>query len=292
MISTLPTRRGITLTVVICITFSALSIPFVFIGCGTARFRSSQDWSNVTDARLMKTCHVGNYGSGVVLSCDERGCYVLTCAHLVHPKKPMDVYVFSPQQGYKRYETEVVAHGDKQASDLALLRLLDPPSVSPWRYFTLQLASDLGKGEHRSATIMNIGLGAEKRPWIFTARVFEYVSNTTGLIETTPDGKRRQVVRGCMHGGITSANSGSPIFDGQDLLGLASASPEMGPEKDADGTLVLYKGIEVSTPSTIRAFLTTAGFEWILHQMDARLTTSEEHNGETRTEGNHDVSSK
>jgi hypothetical protein len=111
-----------------------------------------------------------------------------------------------------------------------------------------------------------LSFGAEARPWCIDAPMF---ANSTNVTTVRPDASgqtRWTIVKGLLHGGILEANSGSPVFDGERLVGLVESSPGVGayrPLEDAThggpdastSAPQLIQGVVTSVPQTIRAFL-------------------------------------
>lgn len=223
-------------------------------GCGLSGVRRSQDWSAVSDARLDLACHVDGYGSGVLVSCDEGGARVLTCAHLVEDDSTVSVYFRDRGAGaWVSYEASVVRRTHPHREDLALLEIRTPafhltPRVTP-------IAEPPPEGSEFTASVVNIAFGAEKRPLVLDLPALSHVSAVTTV---NPDSEGRtswRIAKTLVHGGVREANSGSPVFVGDALLGLAESAP--GFAARPGGSLLV--GVTVTAPASVREVLAEAG---------------------------------
>jgi len=234
-----------------------LLVLLVTSGCGSAAFRDSQDWSAATDPRLFHTCQVTDWGSGVWLAQGDEGAYVLTCAHVLEGATKVDVFIVNPEtRRYERFRAEVVLVSHIHKEDLALLRLdRNPPFAAP---FKTRLASPLSRTEPRKVQLMNVSFGAEQQPFVLTfpllavkATVSSYLPDDEGKTEWALD-------KGLLHGGIREANSGSPVFEGEGLVGLVEMSPFFGSSEANPHELI--SGISISLPETVSEFLLKGGY--------------------------------
>jgi hypothetical protein len=232
-------------------------------GCGGATFRDHQDWTQITDARLFRTCQVTEWGSGVWLAHTEGVSYVLTCAHVLEGARWVKVHIVNPKSGsYESFDAEALYVGHPHKEDLALLRLCKAPAFA--EPFKTRLAFPTGEGEASRATVMNISFGAEDKPFALefpmvpvTQKISSYLPDSAGTTEWT-------LTKGLMHGGITQANSGSPVFTGTALYGLVESSPfialidhKSSASTQPQSTLVI--GVCTSIPDNVESFLRQVG---------------------------------
>ena len=200
-----------------------LIIALLVTGCGLSRIRSSQDWTDVKDDRLYLACHVGNYGSGVFLRYDCRDALVLTCSHLTKSGSDVSIYYYSRRDGaYKKCNGMVVAASHPHKEDLALVQCKDidlerDPFVVP-----LVAEESFTRGE---LTVMNIAFGAEDRPFALDCPAFKYKQDVETVIEDKDGSSKCSLLKVLLHGGISQANSGSPVFRGNELVGLVESAP-------------------------------------------------------------------
>ena len=221
-------------------------------GCANMSVRRSQDWSQVDDPRLFKTVQVGNWGSGVIVEHSRDRMLVLTCAHLVEDGESVDVFrVNSDTRRYEKRKARVMYRGHPHKDDLALLTVHDPPP--PRLPFVLALAGDFEEGEERAAAIMNVSCGADKRPFAWEGRIFQCTVDVSSVIPDRNGRTRWQLPTGILHGGVTQANSGSPVFEGERLVGLNESSPGIGNKGNT-----YYTGVQTSLPQTVRSFMVEA----------------------------------
>lgn len=219
-------------------------------GCGLAKARRAQDWTEVTDARLFRCCHVGNHGSGVLLMQDRDDLWILTNAHLV--SRVAKVHVVDPATRTWRETTAwVKALGDPVREDFALLRAEPLPFLQP---FTTKLAAPVESGAERTVDLMPISVTETPRVYALPA-----VGRRTGFANPVPPHAPIERDMLCVHGGVQQANSGTPVFDGERLVGLNELHPfDATLEKVGDDGQVRRQrvvGIGTSTPQAIEAFL-------------------------------------
>lgn len=223
-------------------------------GCGLASARSAQDWTAVTDPRLFRCCHVGNHGSGVLLLQDDKDLWILTNAHLV--SRVAKVHVVDPGTRRWRETTAwVVASGHPFSEDFALLRAEPLPFLQP---FVTRLASPLENGATRDVDLMPVSVRDTPRAYALPA-----VGRRTTFSNPVPARPPIERDMMCVHGGVQQANSGTPIFEGDRLVGLNELHPfDATFEKTAaDGQVGKQRvvGIGASTPQAIEAFLRAHG---------------------------------
>jgi hypothetical protein len=148
--------------------------------CGLASSRRSQDWRGIDDQRLLCTCHVGDYGCGVLLDYDGDQLRVLTCAHLVAQGEHVALWFFDEAAGrYVSYDGTVTARTHPHREDLALVvapaaRFHLPPQVVP-------IAAPLADGASCAVALANIAFGAEPRPFVLDAPALAHVANIRSL---------------------------------------------------------------------------------------------------------------
>jgi hypothetical protein len=228
-------------------------------GCGTSNFRNSQDWSGVTDARLLRTCHVGHYGSGLWLAHGPSGSYVLTVSHVVGDDDTMSVHLRNPKTDeYESYTGDVIERSHQHKEDLALLKLRKAPEWA--QPFTTPVGRDMKAFEMLKETeLMNIAFGAEKRPIVVTLpSTINDVSVRSVLADE--NGNTDWIVpKLLMYGGINEANSGSPAFAGQALVGLVESAPMFVIVREQGKADNGYMGIQLTAPNAIREFLKKSG---------------------------------
>ena len=231
-----------------------LSSALLLYGCGLASARRSQDWHDVTDARLLRCCHVDNHGSGVLLAQDHRDLWILTNAELV--SRVARVHVVDPAtRRWTETTAWVAASGDGRVSELALLRAEPLPFLPP---FATQLASPVADGSSREIDLLPVSVSDVPRAYRLPA--VGRRSAGTAVDATMPAVERERL---CVHGGLRQANSGTPIFDGDRLVGLTAPGALDAVLEDTgdDGAAMRRKvtGIAASTPQEIDAFLRTNG---------------------------------
>ncbi len=228
-------------------------------GCGSAAFRDKQDWSSVSDSRLYRACHVTNWGSGVWIAHADGVSYILTCAHVLEGATSAKVHLFNPAA--KRYETfaaDVLHAGHPHKEDLAVLRLRTAPAFA--EPFKTRLAPSAKEGQTQRAAVMNISFGAEDKPLAMEFPVVPVTQQVSSYIPDT-DGKTQWVLtKGLVHGGISQANSGSPVFVGTSLYGLVESAPMLGAIETRSSAstrpqTTLVSGACTSTPDDVEAFL-------------------------------------
>ncbi len=244
-------------------TLSSLRSAFVFLllatlvsSCaGHGHVRATQAWSEVDDPRLFRVCHVTNYGSGYCLQRTAERILILANAHVVGDADVVDIYLPNrTTRSYDHFEAEVLATAHPTKIDLALLVVRNPP---PGDHYELQLASPFDEGELREAAEL-LDITSPDRPASFSGPIVEQ----TVLWAGSPDdfgSTTYDVSVACLHGGILQANSGSPVFEGNQLIGINHYSPVQSFVRrvDASGARIedTVYGIGVTTPSRIRAFL-------------------------------------
>ena len=199
----------------------------------------------MTDERLFRCCHIGNDGSGVLLLQDRDALWILTNASVV--SRVAKVHVVDPStRSWRETTAWVAASGDPATADLALLRAEPLPFAGP---FTTKLASPIGDGTTRDVDLLPVSVSHTPRAYRLPA--VGRVDRTTAA-ETV-----------CVHGGVRQANSGTPIFDGDRLVGLAEPRTLDATIENVgtDGTVARRKvvGIGASTPQGIEAFLRANG---------------------------------
>lgn len=177
---------------------------------------------------------------------------VLTCAHLVKGNQSISVYVVDPDtRHYRRLSARVSKRTHPHKEDLALLTVENSPAVRTPLH--VGLADDFAEGEERKVAIMSVSIGAKERPSSWEGRIFQYTMSVSSFMPDESDGATWKLPKGTLHGGIVEANSGSPVFQGERLVGLAESSPGIG----IKGSEILT-GVQTSLPQTIRSFLVEA----------------------------------
>lgn len=228
---------------------SSLLLAFVAAtGCGLASARLSQDWSVVKDVRFFRCCHVGNQGSGVLLAQDDKALWILTNAHVV--SRVAKVHVVDPAtRRWQETTAWVVEAGDPEREDFALLRAEPLPFLPP---FATRLAAPIEDGAARNVDLLPVSVKDTPRAYALPA-----VGRRTSVANPPHAPFERDMV--CVHGGVQQANSGTPIFDGDRLVGLNERQPfDATLEKVGDDGQVAKRrvvGIGASTPQAIEAFL-------------------------------------
>ncbi len=249
-------RRGIVAGAIACV---------AICGCGTSGFRGGQDWSGVEDSRLLRTVHVTEYGSGILLAVDgAKGCfYVLTCAHLVEEGRPVDLWAVDPEaRRYVQFRGEVVGRSHPHREDLALVRArLGGESLPAYSRFAL--ADPVDPNNQRRVSLMNTAFGAEDRPFVLDLPLLGFRRNVSTAVPDEQGGSAWTQTKGLLYGGITEANSGSPVFAGNKLLGLVESSPGFA---DAPGSADVISGVVVSTPQEIETFLRECGHDLLIRK--------------------------
>jgi len=232
----------------------SLLLLLPFAACGLAKARIAQDWSTVTDPRLFRCCHVGNHGSGVLLAQDTENLWILTNAHLVD--RVAKVHVVDPTTR-RWHETTawVAARGMPQREDFALLRSEPLPFLQP---FVTKLAAPLENGAARTVDLLPVSVRDTPRAYALPA-----VGRRTTFSNPDPPHAPFEREMICVHGGVQQANSGTPVFDGDRLVGLNELHP-FDATFDAtgdDGQTVRKRvvGIGTSSPQAIDAFLRSHG---------------------------------
>ena len=224
-------------------------LVLLLTGCANMSVRRNQDWSQVNDPRLLKTVQVGNWGSGVIIEHLRERVLVLTCAHLVEDGEEVAVYAVNPDNRcYEKHLAHVVYRGHPHNDDLALLVIRE--RQKPSRSYVTELAEDFQEGEERPAAVMNVSRGAERSPFAWEGQVFQCTMDVSSVIPDRNGRTQWRVPGGVLHGGITEANSGSPVFEGDRLVGLCESSPGIGNKGN-----VYYTGVKTSLPQTVRCFL-------------------------------------
>ncbi len=245
----------------------ALVLLGTLSGCGAGAFRDRQDWSGVEDARLYRACHVTNFGSGVVLGCAGGDAYVLTCAHLVAEGASVGVYVPRPDgSGYQRFSGRVLVRSHPHKEDLALLQLDGKPEGIP-ADAKISLAQPLLDGEQTDVTVLSVSFGAEDRPAAADAKYLAHVATVSSIVPDKQGRTKWQLSKGLVHGGVRQANSGSPVFAGDALVGLCESSPAFA---NAPGGKQVLTGVMASRPGEILGFLGRHGY---LHLVRADKAT-------------------
>lgn len=225
------------------------------VGCGNMSIRRSQDWSEVQHPRFFRACQVGNWGSGVILEHTTSRMLVLTCAHLVEEGQSVAVYFVDPEQrAYSKVSGRVIHRSHPHKEDLALIEVTHCPA--PSREIRTHIAPQFSEGEERTVDIVNVAMGAQERPFAFQGPLFRHVGRVSTVIPDEKGQTEWTIAKGLMHGGILQANSGSPIFDHERLVGLTETSPGLAAR---DGEL--HQGIITSLPETLRRFLKRCGHE-------------------------------
>ena len=222
----------------------APSLLLALAACGLAAARQSQDWSKVTDPRLFRCCHIGNDGTGVLLAQDRDALWILTNASLV--SRVAKVHVVDPaSRDWRETTAWVVARSEENGTDLALLRA----APMPFPPFVTRLANPITDGTSRDVDLLPVSVSDTPRAYRLPA---------VGRMETST---ATEAV--CVHGGVRQANSGTPVFDGDRLVGLAQPRTitAMLENVGDDGTVAKKKvvGIGASTPQSIEAFLRANG---------------------------------
>lgn len=218
-------------------------------GCGLTTVRGSQDWIGVDDARLYRACHVGNYGSGVILRSDETGSLVLTCAHLVDDERRVKVhYRIRNADRWGAHTFRVLHRSHPHKEDLAILFSPQPlPQVS---LPPLTIAADVPA----SADLLSVAFGAENRPFALTVPSALYQSSVTTVIPDQAGETAWTIPKVLLHGGVFQANSGSPVMVGDELLGLVESSPGLAVIEGE-----VKQGVVVSSPANILEVIREAG---------------------------------
>lgn len=230
---------------------SSLLLAFVAAsGCGLASARLSQDWSAVKDPRFFRCCHVGNHGSGVLLAQDEKALWILTNAHVV--SRVAKVHVVDPAtRRWQETTAWVVAAGDPEREDFALLRAEPLPFLPP---FATRLAAPIENGTVRNVDLLPVSVEDTPRAYPLPA-----VGRRTTFANPNPPHAPFERDMVCVHGGVQQANSGTPIFDGDRLVGLNELHPFDATFENVgdDGRVAKQRvvGIGASTPQAIEAFL-------------------------------------
>jgi hypothetical protein len=242
-----------------------------FAGCGNLSTRLRQKWEGVEDPRLLKTCLVTNWGAGLWLAHTDDGSYVLTSANVTQRFETATVSLVGPgSRHFEEIEADVVARSHREKVALVLLRLQERPSFA--KPFTTRLAKPFKPGEERKLELM---VATVDRPFVDTLPVFEYrmrVGAKTDEYEDEDDDRDEAegtwwtVSRGCMHGGSIKVSPGSPVFEGEALVGLVEASPGMAKRKADDGTEELLIGATIGLPHDILAFLRDSKYAHLLAQ--------------------------
>ncbi len=230
-----------------------IALPVAATGCGLASARRNQDWSQVRDERLFRCCHVGNSGSGVLLLQDEQDLWILTNAHLV--SRCATIHVVDHKTRQWREFTGWVVASDATHADLALLRADPLPDREP---FVTRLAPPLADSERRGVELLPVSTATTPRPLHLPAVGRRAVVTAS---EASVGGGERDMM--CVFGGVKQANSGTPVFDGDRLMGLNELSPFAAQVANADGdgsgTPRQVTGIGASTPQAIDTFLREHG---------------------------------
>jgi hypothetical protein len=234
-------------------------------GCGNLSARLRQSWSEVSDPRLLKTCLVTNWGSGLWLAHNSKGSYVLTSANVLKGFDDATVSLVDPVlRRYEEFEADVVARSHREKVALVLLRLRERPSFA--KPFTTPLASPFKPGEERQVDLMII---TADRPVTDRLSVFEHkvrVGAKANEDVSDADGAWWTVSRGCMHGGSIKVRPGAPVFKGEALVGLVESSPGMAKRRNNDGTEELLIGATIGLPHDILAFLRESRYAHLLAQ--------------------------
>ena len=164
----------------------------------------------------------------------------------------MSIYYFSKRDGsYKNSRGKVVAASHPHKEDLALVQCEDidlkrDPFVVP-----VVAEESFTKGE---STVMNIAFGAEDRPFSLDCPAFKYKQDVETVIEDKDGSSKCSLLKVLLHGGISQANSGSPVFRGNELVGLVESAPGLA-IKDSN----LIQGVVVSSPESVSRFLADSG---------------------------------
>lgn len=234
-------------------------------GCQShASVRGQQDWTGDVDPRFYRVCHVTNYGSGVCIARAEDYLLILANAHVVGDSKSVTVYLPSSRTlEYQKFKADVIASAHPTKIDLALLIVHDPP---PGPSYKLNLAPDFEDGEYRESVEL-LDITTPDSPLIYEGPIVEH----TILWAGAPDDFGSQsydVSVGCLHGGILQANSGSPIFEGDRLVGIHHYSLFEAPVRrelpDGGSQTDTVRGLGVTTPARIRAFLEANNYDYVI----------------------------
>jgi len=228
------------------------------IGCGNLTTRFTQEWTGIDDPRLLRTCLIEDWGSGVWIAKTERGSYVLTSRDVLGPYDTASVYIVNPNDGqYEEFEARVVASAPLDKESLVLLRVQAGPDFS--EPFTTPLAKPFGDGEERKAELM---LSTKKKPSAYELPIFEHKKRIGAKVKEgeEPSNAWNTVSRGCMYGGSLKTNRGEPVFQGDALVGVVNESPGMARQKTKDGGEELRVGLTVILPHDVLTFLTRNGY--------------------------------
>lgn len=226
-------------------------------GCGLASARRSQDWSQVQDERLFRCCHIGNYGSGVLLLQDETDLWILANSHIVSRCATVHV-VDRKTREWREFTAWVAAAGDDASEDFALLRAAPLPDREP---FVTHLATPLGDRELRTVQLLPVSTATTPKALSLPA-----VGRRTPVAASEASAATRERDMMCVFGGVRQANSGTPVFDGDRLMGLNEVHPfgakvaTASADGETVGTEREVVGIGASTPQAIDAFLRRRGF--------------------------------
>jgi hypothetical protein len=207
---------------------------------------------------------VTDYGSGVCIARDEKGLYVLANQHVVGDRTMVQVHLLTGDPlRWRAFDARVLKGSHPTKYDLALL-LVERPE--PGENFTLKLAPDLNPNDRREGIDLMVVTDAD-RPFVWSSPLIERSVLWAGSPDE--DGATTYAVSmACLFGGAISANSGSPAFEGQSLLGLHEVSPfeayVTDPVKGGPPERVL--GLGISTPARIRAFLSLVGYDHLIER--------------------------
>lgn len=228
--------------------------------------RTASDWTGVTDERLPRVCKVTPWGSGVIISAAGTDVYILTCSHVIQRNTSVSVWVINKDRRWLKLKADVVASTDPAKEDLALLKAALPMG-SNIAFGPLAFADAFSEGEERESELLAVAGIPSRKPVIFKAKVFQYTVNKKaqeGAIKVElswGNNKAPEMPKGCFHGGINQANSGTPIFEDTKLVGLVESSPFLGVRTIDQNSAEITSGICTSLPQTLKAFMELANTE-------------------------------
>jgi hypothetical protein len=128
---------------------------------------------------------------------------------------------------------------------------VEPPPAG--EEFSLRLADSLEPTEQRSPVELMV-LSEPDRPFVFSAHLVERTLDWGGDSDDWGATVYEKQMA-CVYGGVREANSGTPAFEGDRLVGLVELHPLCAEIANEDGEPEEVVGIGVSVPSRIRRFL-------------------------------------
>jgi hypothetical protein len=135
--------------------------------------------------------------------------------------------------------------------------------VSLPAYSRFALADPVDPNDLRRVSLMNTAFGAEDRPFVLDLPLRGFRRNVSTAVPDERGDSTWTQTKGLLHGGIVEANSGSPVFAGEKLVGLVESSP--GFARALEGSDVI-SGVVVSTPQEIEAFLRECGYDLLIRK--------------------------